>query len=68
MERRKCPDGHVYYEINPYTFSSTTLNEDKHYCPVCGKPLISYGKDEYALDWTKKESQSYTIKPSDING
>lgn len=62
METRRCPEGHVNYEINPYTFNSTTLNEDKHYCPVCGEQLIIEGEnDRSKLSYVKKDSQTFTL-------
>jgi len=62
MERRKCPDGCVGYEIIPYTFSDGILNENMHYCPVCGKELIHEGvSEECGFSWIKEQSQSYTL-------
>jgi len=58
----KCPDGHVNYEINPYTFSDSVLNEDKNYCPVCGKLLISERENKQSISYVKHDSQIFTIR------
>jgi rRNA maturation endonuclease Nob1 len=53
--RRKCPDNHVNYEITPYNFSEGLLNENKHFCPVCGKKLIQEGSNkDYKGTYTKE--------------